>query len=254
MRVALIQTDIIWENAVENRLRLGAMIQSVNGKADIMVLPEMFTTGFSMNAKALAEDMDGPTVAWMKGLARQTNAAITGSIIIKENGRYFNRLLFAMPDGTVETYDKKHLFTLAGEDKNYTGGTERKIVEFMGFKICLMVCYDLRFPVFARNSEGYDLLIYVASWPEQRIFAWDTLLKARAIENICYVAGVNRIGEDGNGYPYPGHSQIIDFLGKTVQDCGSAMSIHIARLDKEALLETRKKLGFLDDQDLFLLL
>ncbi len=254
MKIALVQTDIVWENPVQNRLRIGAMIQSISGKTDVIVLPEMFTTGFTMNAAEMAEDMDGPTVTWMKALAGQTTAAITGSIIMKENDQYFNRLLFVKPDGSVEAYDKKHLFSLAGEDKVYTKGSNRKIIEFMGFKICLMICYDLRFPVFSRNTEGYDLLIYVASWPQQRILAWDTLLKARAIENICYVAGVNRISEDGNGHQYPGHSQIIDFLGNTMRESGEAKSILISDLDRQELVAARKKLSFLDDQDLFLLL
>ena len=211
----------------------------------------MFTSGFTMNPKAVAETMQAETITWLQHLAKAKNCAITGSLVIQENGNYFNRLVFVFPDGAIQSYDKRHLFTLAGEEKVYTAGIEKLIVNYKGFKICPLICYDLRFPVFSRNAENYDVLIYVASWPKPRVNAWDILLKARAVENMCYAIGVNRIGTDNNKYDYVGHSQGVDFLGNYILEPQESEGVFIVELDKKQLLKTRKKLAFLEDRDNF---
>ena len=251
LKIALIQTSLIWENPLENRSHLAQKITGFMEDVDLIVLPELFSSGFTMNPKAVAETMEGETVSWLQHLAKAKNAAITGSLVIEENGKYYNRLLFVYPDGEIKTYDKRHLFSLAGEDQFYTAGTEKLIVNYKGFKICPLVCYDLRFPVFARNVENYDLLIYVANWPKPRVNAWDILLKARAVENMCYTIGVNRTGTDANNHHYSGHSQAIDFLGNYLVDPQEADGVFMVELDKEKLLETRNKLPFLNDKDEF---
>lgn len=253
MKITLIQTTLTWENPVENREHFTQLINSIQ-ETDLIVLPEMFSSGFTMNPERVAEHMDGETVTWMKKTSAEKNCAITGSLVIIEDGNYYNRLLFVEPDGTIHTYDKRHLFTLAGEDKTYTAGNTRTIIEYRGWKICPLVCYDLRFPVFSRNTEDFDLLLYVANWPEVRISAWDALLKARAIENMCYVAGVNRTGQDANGHNYPGHSVVADYFGSVVADAGNRDEVLTVQLNKDALAEARKKFGFLNDRDSFTLL
>jgi len=195
--------------------------------------------------------MDGESVAWMKKTSAEKNAAICGSLAIAENGNFYNRMLFVYPNGEIAHYDKRHLFTLAGEHQSYTPGKEKMIVDFNGYRIRLLVCYDLRFPVFSRNDDDYDLLIYVANWPEPRILAWDTLLRARAIENMSYVVGVNRVGVDGNGHRYIGHSQAFDALGGSLIDCSESDDVMTVELNKNALLEARQKFGFLNDRDRF---
>ena len=251
MNVALIQTNIIWENPAENRSVLEAKINSITNDIDLLILPEMFTSGFTMNPSSVAESMQGTTIFWLKNIAKAKNCAITGSLVIVENGNLYNRMVFVFPNGEIQHYDKKHLFTLAGEDKIYTSGKEKVIVNYKDFKICLQVCYDLRFPVFSRNTENYDLLIYVASWPKVRTNAWDILLKARAVENVSYVIGVNRIGTDNNNFEYIGHSQIIDELGNFILKPTEDEGVFIADFDKNKMLETRNKLNFLDDRDYF---
>jgi omega-amidase len=251
MKIALIQAPLFWEKPKQNRDYFEAKIMMLAENVDLILLPEMFTSGFTMNPKPVAETMQGETLLWLQALAKAKNAAITGSLVIEENGLFFNRLIFVFPSGEIQKYDKKHLFTLAGEDKTYTAGNEKLIVDYMGFKICPLICYDLRFPVFARNTEEYDILIYVANWPKIRINAWDSLLKARAIENMCYTIGVNRIGEDANQHEYIGHSQVIDFLGNYDIEPQETEGIFITTLDKKKLLETRQKLGFLNDRDAF---
>lgn len=223
-------------------------------EVDLIVLPEMFVSGFTMNPKAVAETMNGETIAWLQHLAKAKDCAITGSLVIEENGKYYNRLVFVYPNGELKTYDKRHLFTLAGEDKVYTAGKEKLIIEYKEFRICPLICYDLRFPVFARNVEDYDVLIYVANWPKPRINAWDILLKARAVENMSYAIGVNRIGKDENELEYVGHSQAVDFLGNYLLEPQETDGVFIVELDKEKLLETRSKLAFLEDKDQFRLL
>ena len=251
MQVILIQAPLIWENPTLNRDYFEARINEIISAVDLIVLPEMFTSGFTMNPEIVAESMQGETVTWLTVLAKARKCAITGSLVIKENGNFYNRLVFVFPSGEIQFYDKRHLFTLAGEDKVYTSGDQKIIVEYLGWKICPLICYDLRFPGFSRNLEDYDLLIYVASWPKIRTNAWDTLLKARAIENMSYTIGVNRVGKDANGYEYIGHSQAVDCLGNYVLEPKESESSFLVLLDKEKMLETRQKLGFLNDRNSF---
>ncbi len=250
--VALIQAPLVWENAEENRRYFTEKINTISETMDLIILPEMFTTGFTMNAKPLAETMQGETISWMQDLAKEIQTAITGSIIMEENGNYYNRLLFMHPSGKIETYDKKHLFTLASENEVYTAGTKKLIVELKGWKICPLVCYDLRFPVWSRNKENYDFLIYVANWPAARTAAWDILLQARAIENMAYCAGVNRVGTDGKGFEYVGHTAMYDALGEKIsRDLMEQEGIARVTLHKTHLEESRNKLKFLEDMDAF---
>jgi len=251
MKIALIQTSLIWETPIENRSHLSQKITGFMEDVDLIVLPEMFSSGFTMNPKAVAETMQGETIAWLQHLAKAKNCAITGSLVIEENGNYFNRLVFVFPTGEIKTYDKKHLFSLAGENEFYTAGKDKLILEYKGYKICPLICYDLRFPVFSRNVENYDVLLYVANWPIPRVNAWDILLKARSVENMCYTIGVNRIGKDHNHNEYIGHTQVIDFLGEYVLEPQEADAVFIVELNKAKLLETRRKLAFLNDKDNF---
>jgi len=251
MKIALIQTDLFWENAAANRENFDSKIAEIVSEVNLIVLPEMFSTGFTMNPSAIAETLEGETIEWMKEKAKQKNAAITGSLVITENGKYYNRMVFVFPSGEIQYYDKRHSFSLAGEDKVYTRGDQKVIIEYLNWKICLQICYDLRFPVFARNVENYDLLLYVANWPKVRTNAWDALLKARAIENLSYVVGVNRIGIDANDYEHIGHSQAIDFLGNYILEPQEKNGVFIIELDKNTMYETRKKLDFLSDKDQF---
>lgn len=251
MKIALIQSDLYWEDIPKNRKSFESKINQIDSEVNLIVLPEMFSTGFTMNASAVAETMQGETVLWMQSIAKQKNCALTGSLIIVEGEQYYNRMLFVFPSGEIKHYDKRHLFSLAGEDLFYTAGTEKVIVDYLGWKICLQICYDLRFPVFARNVENYDLLLYVANWPKVRTNAWDTLLNARAIENLCYVAAVNRIGLDDNSFEHIGHSQLIDFWGNYIIKPQETEGVFVAELDKDEMLQTRKKLNFLNDKDPF---
>lgn len=254
MKIALIQTELSWENPNENKALLQEKINAISQYVDLIVLPEMFTSGFTMNPKNVAQTMQGDAISWLKETAKNKDCAITGSLVIEENGNYFNRLVFVFPTGEIQTYDKRHLFTLAGEEKVYKAGKDKLIVEYKGFKICPLICYDLRFPVFARNVENYDVLIYVANWPKPRVNAWDILLKARAVENMSYVIGVNRVGMDANNLEYVGHSQAIDYLGNYIQEPQEIEGVFIVELDKNEMLETRKKLNFLNDRDKFQIL
>lgn len=251
MKIAVFQTKLAWENPTVNRKFIEEYFLNEDEPFDLFILPEMFTSGFTMNPSAVAEPMDGETMTWLKGLAKAKNCAITGSLVIKENGNFYNRMVFIFPSGEVQFYNKRHLFTLAGEEKVYTKGTEKVIVNYNNWNICLQICYDLRFPVFVRNVENYDVILYVANWPKPRINAWDSLLKARAIENMCYTIGVNRIGEDANQLEYPGHSQVIDFLGNNMLNCESDLGVFVCELDKDQQLATRQKLNFLNDKDDF---
>lgn len=253
LNLAILQADLAWENPQENIDYFTKEIMSLTENVDVIVLPEMFTTGFSMNATHLAEPQNGKSLSWMQQMAKEKQACVTGSLIVEENGNYYNRLYWVFPDETFKSYDKKHLFTLAKEEQTYTAGNQKLIVEYKGWKCCPLICYDLRFPVWARNTEDYDVLLYVANWPEMRTSAWDALLKARAIENMAYCVGVNRVGEDGNGYPYSGHSAVYDALGKQITKSENHHEVftEIHELDYEKLHETRKKLGFLNDRDAF---
>lgn len=253
MQISIIQAPLSWENPEANRNYFTKKLQEVPSGTLLVVLPEMFTSGFTMNPENVSETMDGATIHWMKAIAKERNFAITGSVVIREEEKYYNRSLFVFPTGEVEFYDKRHRFSLAGEDKVYTRGTNRKIINYLGWNICLLICYDLRFPVFSRFNDDYDVLIYVANWPQPRINAWDALLKARAIENMSYVVGVNRIGEDENQNHYPGHSQVLDFLGNPIIAPFGEETIATVQLDKETMVANRNKFGFLRDRDIFTL-
>ena len=253
LNIALVQSPLIWEQPALNRENFSYKIANIESDVDLIVLPEMFTTGFTMSPENIDVQEGDITIKWMQDRAKEKNAAIVGSIVHSENDLYFNRLFFVLPNGEVKQYDKRHTFTLAGEHEKYQSGNKHLIVEYKGFKINLMICYDLRFPVWSRNTADYDVLVYVANWPKPRIEAWDTLLKARAIENMIYCIGVNRIGRDEKGLEYVGHSAIYDSLGKRLifSDKEEIMEVTI---DKDNLLEVRKKLKFLQDRDKFKLL
>lgn len=255
--ITLIQTNLHWENKAANLLMLEQKIQGMEDRTEVIVLPEMFSSGFSMNTKALAEDMDGETVSWMKRVAAANKIIITGSIIIKENENFYNRLIWMLPNGQYGVYDKRHLFGFGNETEHYSAGNKRLIASVKGWKINLQICYDLRFPVWARqkpankNEAEYDVLIYVANWPERRSHAWKTLLCARAIENQCYVVGVNRVGDDGNNIYHSGNSMVIDPLGQVLYHKAEEEDIFTISLDKEKLNEVRNKFPFLKDGDDF---
>lgn len=253
LNISLIQTDIVWENPKENKRLLEAKINALKGKQHIIVLPEMFSTGFSMAPQQLAEPMEGETVSWMKEMAAKNRCVLTGSLIIEEDGHYYNRMIWALPNGEVAFYNKRHLFSYAGEDKHYTPGDKRMIAQVNGWKICIQVCYDLRFPVWARNTDDYDILLYVANWPVQRNDIWETLLKARAIENMSFVIGVNRVGTDGNGHQYIGNSSIYSPIGELIQKETEVESIITHSFQYSILEEYRNKFPFLNDRDDFLL-
>jgi len=250
LHIALLQAPMVWENPEANRELFAERMADLPREVDLAVLPEMFTTGFSMEPWRV-DPSEGPTTLdWMKQLAQGHNMALVGSLIFEEGGSYFNRLFFVHPEGRVDVYDKRHRFTLAGEDRAYRAGSQKTLVEYRGFRFCPLICYDLRFPVWSRNVEGYDALIYVANWPAPRIGAWDGLLKARAIENMAYCIGVNRIGLDETGHRYPGHSAVYDMLGKQLCFSQKEETLY-AVLDKKALGEQREKLRFLEDMDRF---
>ena len=252
LNVVGIQADLVWENPQENLDFFEVQINSLPSKTDLVVLPEMFTTGFTMHPKKVRETMNGKSVLWMQKMATKHQIAITGSLVIEDEKKFYNRLVFVHPSGKIETYNKRHSFTLAGENKVYTSGNEKLIIDYKGWKICPLICYDLRFPVWARNTENYDLLIYMANWPVKRIKAWDALLKARAIENMSYVIGVNRTGLDANDYEYSGNSLIVDYLGEVLSSLDLyKIGIISAKIDKSNQEKTRQSLGFLNDKDSF---
>jgi omega-amidase len=262
LTITIIQANLHWENKTANLAMFAGKIRGIKEKTEIIILPEMFSTGFSMRPEILAETMEGETVLWMKTLAAEKKVIITGSIIVAENGKYFNRLIWMLPNGEFGYYDKRHLFAFAEEDNYYSPGTKRLIASVKGWKINLLVCYDLRFPVWARQTptsgEGdpsgeYDLLVYVANWPERRIHAWKSLLVARAIENQCFVAGVNRVGDDGNNIHYSGDSMIVDALGETLYQKSNDEDVFTFTLQKEKLDETRNRFPFLRDADHFII-
>jgi len=254
LRITLVQTSLHWESVDGNLEHLGKRIQSIQEPTDLLLLPEMFSTGFTMNAPALAEELQGKSVGWMKEIAKRANAIVCGSLIIGEGGKYYNRLVWMRPDGSYLTYDKRHLFRLAGEEKTYEAGSSKMLPELKGWKILPLICYDLRFPVWSRRTkeDDYDVLIYVANWPDRRIRAWDTLLPARAVENQCYVAGLNRVGEDGNGIPHSGHSAVYDGMGEPVwQAIPGKEETKTVTLSAEALVKWRRMFPFDRDADQF---
>ncbi|MCB0698329.1 MAG: amidohydrolase [Chitinophagales bacterium] len=252
LNFTLIQPNIVWEDKQANLDRYTKYIEDVKDKKEIIVLPEMFSTGFSMAPERLAEPMSGASVQWMKDMAAKHRCILTGSLIIEEEGKYYNRMLWVQPDGYVYHYDKRHLFGYADEDKHYNAGDRRLIVSVKGFRICLMVCYDLRFPVWSRNqNEEYDVLLYVANWPERRSLPWKALLQARAIENMSYVIGLNRVGEDGNGISYSGDSSVFSPLGELLWQKSQNPVCETVTIDKEQVTTARAQFGFLKDADDF---
>lgn len=250
MNITTIQTDIIWQNKELNLENYQVKIDGIDS-TDLIILPEMFTTGFTMNPIPFAESMDGITVQWMKENALNKNSALCGSIIIEEGGKYFNRFIWINPDGSIQFYDKRHLFSFAGENENYTPGDSKLIIDYKGCKICALICYDLRFPVWSRNVENYDVLIYVANWPSRRRLAWRSLLVARAIENQCYVIGVNRVGIDGNNIVYNGDTSIINALGETLYINSQSEDVFTTSISISDLSKIRNLFPFLKDKDNF---
>ncbi|MGB5203454.1 amidohydrolase [Eudoraea sp.] len=250
LKIALIQTALIWENPLENRHLFSEKIREIPNDTDMIILPEMFTTGFTMNPERVNAKEGEITVKWMKETAREKNMALVGSISFKKKNNFTNRLFFIYPDGTSKSYDKKHTFTFAGEDKVYGSGTKRLVISYKGFRICPLICYDLRFPVWSRYKGDYNVLLFVANWPEPRIEAWDTLLKARAIENMSYCIGVNRLGEDNNTHRYPGHSALYDPLGNQIV-FSKKDEVLYASLSLKHLKDLRARFKFLEDRDHF---
>ncbi len=254
LKIAAIQANLVWEEPAYNRVSFQKKIGEISSDTDLVILPEMFTTGFTMQPRLVAETMDGITIEWMKEITYKYDMAILGSVVIGEKNNYYNRAVFVYPDGRIETYNKRHCFSLAGEHKNYTAGKEKLILTYKGWKICPLICYDLRFPVWSRFDEEYDILIYMANWPKPRILAWDSLLKARAIENMSYCIGVNCVGQDGNNYEYIGHTAVFDFLGEEIGATQEGQEDIIeCILAKVNLNTTRKNLNFLNDRDKFII-
>ncbi|WP_163714305.1 amidohydrolase [Mangrovibacterium lignilyticum] len=249
LTLSLIQADLVWEDVNANLRNFESMFGSIPSNVDLVVLPEMFSTGFSMQVERFAEPMDGETVSWMKKQAASLNTVLAGSLMIRENTSFRNRFVFVRPDGRLEFYDKRHLFSMGQENDHFMPGKERKIVELNGFRILPQVCYDLRFPVFSRNRNDYDLLLNCANWPAPRKDVWLCLLKARAIENQAFVAGVNRVGSDANGIHYSGDSLIYDARGSVLEHAGNAANIVVQKLSLESLLNFRSKFPVLPDGD-----
>ena len=258
LTITTVQTNLVWEEKTANLRLLEKKINEIPERTELVVLPEMFSTGFSMNVEQLAEKMDGDTISWMKKVSNDNGIVLTGSVIIEEERKYFNRLVWMLPNGQHGEYDKRHLFAYGEEDRYYHPGNKRLIASVKGWKINLMICYDLRFPVWARQAPSppdhtpeFDVLIYVANWPERRSHAWKTLLCARAIENQCYVIGVNRTGTDGNNIYYSGNSLVIDPLGEVLYHMSDAEDVFTITLQKERLEEVRGKFPFWKDADDF---
>jgi predicted amidohydrolase len=252
LRVTLVQPDIIWKETTTNLSGFSELLEKSVGETDLVLLPEMFATGFCTDPLSVAEHMDGITVQWMKKAGRRLNAAVAGSLVIKEFDQYFNRLVYADPQGTLSWYDKRHLFRMAGEEVCFTAGSKRLVVSFRNWRLCFQICYDLRFPVWNRNRNDYDLLIFVANWPAARSDVWNTLLRARALENQCFVAGINRIGTDGNGIAYTGESMVIDPKGNVAGAIQSPKErIASFTLSLDDLEEFRAKFPVWKDWDAF---
>ncbi len=254
LNLALIQTDIIWEEPALNLKEYTKIINTITKKNDLVLLPEMFNTGFSMNTKKTAEEMTGKTVDWMKKTALKHSVSIAGTLTIKERGNTYNRFVWASPNKPIEHYDKRHSFSFAGENKVFKRGDKQVIIKHKGWRVYPQICYDLRFPVWSRNTMNYDAVIYLANWPEVRINAWDSLLKARAIENLAFSIGVNIVGSDPNKNNYVGHSSAFDPYGKKIsKDLKGTKGILYIELDKKKIKEARQKLKFLKDRDDFAL-
>ena len=254
LKITTFQAYLFWENIDKNLQNLALRLSSIREKTDLIVLPEMFSTGFTMNVESLAEEMDGRTMSWMLEQAKKFQSVVTGSLIIKEGNQYYNRLIWMRPDGSYEHYDKRHLFGLGEEDKHYTAGTKKLIVELNGWKICPVICYDLRFPVWLRNKdEDYDILLIVANWPEKRSLHWRTLIPARAVENQAYVIAVNRVGHDGNEVYHSGDSMCIDPNGKVIYYKPNDEDLYTFSISRDEVENTRTNFPFLKDADSFIL-
>jgi omega-amidase len=254
LKALLVQARLSWQQPERNRAHLEELLDGAPGPFDLAVFPETFTTGFLGDAVATQEGMDGPTASWMKDVAARHSCALAGSAVITENGKRFNRLLFVTPDGEVSHYDKRHLFAFGGENQRYTAGGRRVNLDYLGWRINLQICYDLRFPAWCRNRGDYDLMLLVANWPAKRVRHWSSLLEARAIENQSWVIGLNRVGEDGNGIEYPGRSVVHDPQGQCLADLGSAEECRLVELDLLAVSRTRTDFPFQADADRFELL
>jgi len=251
LKVAIVQSSLVWEDVSANLNKFTNILNKLSKDVDLVVLPEMFNTGFTMNTSLVAESMDGKTVQWVIKIAKQHDVVIIGSLIIEENNSFYNRCCCVYPSGEVKTYDKRHLFRMAKEHHYFSPGTQNTVVEIKGWKVCLQVCYDLRFPVWSRNISGYDVLIYVANWPERRVAQWERLLQARAIENQCYVLAANRVGVDGKEISYSGSSGIIDFQGEWKSQLIHEESIIYETLDYKALEQWREQFPVFKDADSF---
>lgn len=252
LKVTIFQGYLFWENIDKNLQNISLRLSNIRVKTDLIILPEMFNTGFTMNAEHLAEPMNGKTMQWMQKTAAEFESVVTGSLIIKDNGRYYNRLIWMRADGSFECYDKRHLFTMAKENLMYTPGQKKLIVELNGWKIRPVICYDLRFPIWLRNKNTeYDLLIVVANWPEKRSLHWRTLIPARAVENQSYVIGVNRVGHDGNEVYHSGDSTCIDPNGNVVYYKRDEEDVYTFTINREELIKTRRVFPFLKDADDF---
>ncbi len=251
LQCLLVQSQLFWADAEANRRQLEAVVRSQGSGCDLVVFPETFTSGFLGDAEADPETMDGATVAWMKSLAAELGSVICGSVAISTSQGRVNRFLWVPSDGNLQFYDKRHLFSFGGEDKRYIAGHERKVFHYRGWRICPQICYDLRFPVWCRNRDDYDVLLFVANWPEPRTPAWTALLKARAIENQCYVIGVNRSGKDPRGFEYAGGSAVYDPLGQTVLDLGTVEAGKSTYIEMDKVTSCRNQLPFQQDADIF---
>jgi len=251
LTISLVQTGLIWQQAEANCAHISNMLDEHSDSTDLIILPEMFNSGFTLDATKVAETMDGDSVKWMSQLAEKYHAAVTGSLVIRDRDHNYNRMVIAYPDGNLQYYDKKHLFRMANEQQRYSAGDRRVIVEWHDWRIALYVCYDLRFPVWCRNQNDTDLMLFIASWPGARSFPWQTLLRARAMENLCYVCGVNRIGTDANKIDYTGDSAVIDMAGNDICQLADADTIQTVTLSGDALLQFRKKFPAHLDADLF---
>jgi predicted amidohydrolase len=254
LTITLLQAKLAWQDPAANRARFDTLLRELTDPTDLIILPEMFTTGFTMDVRQQAESMAGPTVTWMAQLARDRNVALCGSLIVEDSGRFYNRCVWMKPDGEHHHYDKRHLFRMAGEHEHFSAGTDRLVVGLKGWRICPLVCYDLRFPVWSRGANAFDLLLYVANWPAARRRAWQALLPARAVENQCYVAGVNRIGTDGKDITYAGDSSVHDYLGTMVADLAAAPGHCTVKLSLDDLQRYREKFPAWRDADPFHLL
>ena len=248
LNIALIQTDLIWKDKKVNLANISELISSINEAVDVIGLTEMFTTAFCVDDMELAEEMNGATVQWMQGIAKRINTAICGSILFKEKEHYYNRFLFVEPSGTIHHYDKHHLFSLVGEEKNLTKGTSKILIVYKGWKLQPVICYDIRFPAWCQNDDNADIQLYVANWPAKRIHHWKLLLQARATENQCYVVGVNRTSDDFYGNAHNGQSAVIDYTGKEICSLGDKNGIELVKLSKENLVKHKERYPFWKDR------